>query len=365
MAIIFDIPTHVGGGIIFDDPEFTGNVYSITPNVTTFIAPQSTMQYVSGANIAGDITVSFSVQGGMSYVPAPVYTINGQTTVNLSVQASTQHLNGYGIIGQITTTIAVQAAMNYVEHVPVAILNGYITISFAPDGCTHYIPYVSGHMSVQGLVDRLSRQLKDYPNHRRWPIQELLDCITDAERYICTFIPEAYVKTMVVKLAPGTVQTVPNDSHGLLDIHRNMGSDGKTPGNAVTYAEKSQMDRYNPNWHTDPPSDSIDEFIYDGQDPYTWYNYPPVNGCVYVQGRFKMIPPAITSVNDDLSVKSIYTPAVYELSMYRAYSRDSEDSNIALAEAHLRNANQILGLKSLSDNRTSSRQNAPPASAQG
>lgn len=215
-------------------------------------------------------------------------------------------------------------------------------------------------MLASDITTRVSKDLRD-PSNRRWPLDTLYGYVTAAECQVCILIPEAYVVTENYLMVSGTRQTLPANAHRLIEVTRNMGAAGNTPGKAITYAERSIMDQFNPNWHADTPTSIVDEYFYDGLDPNVWYNYPPSNGSVYVETRVAKIPATITVGSQSLSIKDIYLTAVYEYSMYRALSRDSDDADPIRAQMHLTNFYNALGIKQKSDFRTAPRTNAPPA----
>jgi hypothetical protein len=83
--------------------------------------------------------------------------------------------------------------------------------------------------------------------------------------------PSIGERTLAVQLAVGTKQALADPAFQLIDIKRNMGTDGNTPGRAIRVVTRELMDGMDPNWHAGPRSSITQNFIYDPQQPKTYY----------------------------------------------------------------------------------------------
>ncbi len=132
-----------------------------------------------------------------------------------------------------------------------------------------------GTITGNELITRTVNQLQD-PDHVRWSMAELLDFLHDAQRDIVMRKPDAYTKSVSTVLTVSeTKQSLPSDAILLLDITRNMGTDGSTPGRVPTRIEKPVMDQQWPNWMTDTGAAEVQHYMYDEKDPSNFYIYPP------------------------------------------------------------------------------------------
>jgi len=160
----------------------------------------------------------------------------------------------------------------------------------------------------------------------RWPsATELLGWLNDAQREIMVFKPNSNPKTLAVKLAPGTRQSIPSDGVQLMDVVRNMGTTGTDPGRAIRIAMREVLDAQIPNWHAAPAASVAKHYMYTVLDPKNFYVYPPqpaVNQG-YVEMTYAAMP-ADVGLGAAISVDDIYQNVMVDYILYRALSKDTE-----------------------------------------
>lgn len=169
----------------------------------------------------------------------------------------------------------------------------------------------------------------------RWPNTELLGWLNEGQRAIVGFKPTAYMKSLAVQLAAGTKQAAPSDCVQLVDIARNMGTDGNTPGRAIRITNRATLDAQVPNWHAATPSATVKHYTYTLLDPLRFYVYPPqpANGQGYVEITYGALPPAGV-LGVAIAVEDVYAHTLLDYVLYRAFSKDTEfgaDANRATA----------------------------------
>ena len=86
-----------------------------------------------------------------------------------------------------------------------------------------------GTVTAKTILDKATIQLIDLTNIR-WTRAELLSWLNDGMRQIVLIQPSASSTTDVIALQAGTRQYIPADGWLLLNIYRNMGTNGTTPG---------------------------------------------------------------------------------------------------------------------------------------
>ena len=77
-------------------------------------------------------------------------------------------------------------------------------------------------LAAADIIRRVSDTLYDTDNVR-WPVQELREYLSDAQRAAVMVRPEANPVTRIVSVTPGTKQTLPADGWVLIEAVRNMG----------------------------------------------------------------------------------------------------------------------------------------------
>jgi hypothetical protein len=172
-----------------------------------------------------------------------------------------------------------------------------------------------------------------------------------------------------------TLQELPPDGIRLLDITRNMGNSGATPGKAIRVVERRIMDAQTPNWHTDPSAAEIKHFMFDLRMPRHFYVYPKADPVAVqnVEMFYSCSPtnlpvPTTNAITDPvlntvISIDDIYGNALADYIMYRCYSKDAEyTANAALATQHFQSFVTSLGLKTQSDQAVQPNQKLYPRS---
>lgn len=215
-------------------------------------------------------------------------------------------------------------------------------------------------MKVSDITSRVLVVLND-GDAVRWTYPELIKWISDAEKMVAIVRPDASVANGPITLVAGTRQALPAGSFRLLDVIRNLESDGSTGGRAIRYVDRYILDSQNPNWHRDTQSGTIKNFVYDNRNPLNFYTYPPAIAGTKVEAMYSVTPAALTwdgtnnttiatSLDQNLTISDLYMEAVVNYVLFRAYSKDAEFSqNSQLATGYLQTVFSILGIKTQKD----------------
>lgn len=189
-------------------------------------------------------------------------------------------------------------------------------------------------IQVADVVVRVAQLLQD-TTHIRWTIAEKLQYITDAVREVCFYKPEACVKTGVTNLVAGTRQAIPADATTLMDIVRNMGVGGATPGIAPRAVTREILDAQMPGWHASTPAAEVKHYVFDPQNQRVFYVWPPQPATG--QGSLELVyaaEPANATEGGTLDLDGTWLPAIVNYTLYRCYSKDAEyAANASLAAA--------------------------------
>lgn len=179
-------------------------------------------------------------------------------------------------------------------------------------------------VSAQTILTRVRSQLIDELATKRWSDAELLRWLSDAERTLVAMDPSLGDVTGPLLLAVGSKQTLPVGAFMLLDINRNMGLDGDSPGRVVTVVSRENLDRVDPNWHHSLRSEETQHYIYDPKTPRTFYVYPPSTGTNYLDISRAHTPPEITTLDQNITIPDLYQTAMFDYVMFRAHQKDSD-----------------------------------------
>ena len=176
------------------------------------------------------------------------------------------------------------------------------------------------------ILGRASIILQDTTNIR-WPEDELLAWLNDGQREIVLRKPDSYAKSVATVLtASETKQSLPADGIQLLDIVRNLGIAGTTPGRAVTRTERYILDSQRPNWNTETGSSVVKHYMFDERNPKVFYVYPPQPAASpgYVEVVYSAAPTDLATSAATITLDDIYSSALLDYVLYRAYSKDAD-----------------------------------------
>lgn len=210
-------------------------------------------------------------------------------------------------------------------------------------------------IAASELISRTSDVLQDTA-HTRWPVAELLRWANDAARETILRRPAARAVRGNVTLVAGAAQALPAGGIELLDVVRNMGTSGTTPGRAVRRVERRLLDDQNPDWYSMKPSGVAKHFTFDERAPNVFYIYPPMLTGVKVEALYSELPPALTAEGDTLDMGAEYINVLVSYMVFRALSKDSEFADGTVAAAHYQ-----AFVDAVSDNNQTTTANSPNA----
>lgn len=207
-------------------------------------------------------------------------------------------------------------------------------------------------MLAQATIRRAVETLQD-PTSIRWPVSELVRYLNDGQREIALYRPDSMVTNATVTCAAGSKQSLPANGAKLIEVVRN--SAATSAKKSVRMVNREILDSQTPGWHSLTGVVDILHFIYDVRDPKTFYVYPPATTLAQLDIVYSAYPADITepadgslytAVSGNLSVPDIYSNALLDFILYRAYSKDSEYAgNAQRAQAHYAAFANTLGIE--------------------
>jgi hypothetical protein len=179
-----------------------------------------------------------------------------------------------------------------------------------------------GTLSTASVIYKVQTVLQDLTGVR-WSDVELLGWLNDGQRTVVMYKPNAYVRNVSVLMTQGTKQSLPADGVQLVNIPRNMGANGTTPGRVVRIVQQEMLDARLPNWHGAATESEVQHYVYSVLDPKTFYVYPPNTGTGYVEIAYGAEPPDAT-LGGAITLDNIYQTMLLDYMLYRAFSKDTE-----------------------------------------
>ncbi len=193
-----------------------------------------------------------------------------------------------------------------------------------------------GTILASKILDDAEDLLYDATNDT-WDASRLFKYLNLTQRQAAILKPDVWIVNSALQLGAGTKQSVPSTSHSIINIIRNMGTDGLTPGNVVRFIKMDTLDAIKRDWHSETASATAKHWTYDERDPKTYYVYPQNTGTGYVQAVFAGIPTDIVSnVNytNLITLDDIYEPVLIAGVLFYAHSEDAAHSLYSAQEAN-------------------------------
>ena len=198
----------------------------------------------------------------------------------------------------------------------------------------------------------------------RWPWEGdgkgrigLLDFLNSAVRAVTMQRPDLMAVTESIRLEPGMRQRLPQrqrneasrDAVMLIELVRNMGQDGETPGPAIVASSPDILLAWA---HPEHTGNVVENYAYDrmtNRDVYFVYPAVPVCREVWVEATYSAPPIAITCFEQGTGLPDEYAAALEHHVLASILSGDNESSNAAKAVYHMQMYASLLGIKTQVD----------------
>ena len=180
-----------------------------------------------------------------------------------------------------------------------------------------------GNITAKSILDKVAILLNDTLSVR-WPRTELLAWLSQAQRSVALRNPGSVNTVSVVKMQVGTKQVIAATGWLLLDVNRNMGTDGLTPSSPIRVISQDLLAAFAPQWHAETPVSAVDNFIFTPKDETGFFVYPPSDGTGYIEVNYASVPVDFTSETETIKIPDIFEPALTDFICFRAHSKDAE-----------------------------------------
>lgn len=195
-------------------------------------------------------------------------------------------------------------------------------------------------LTASSIIRRAGEIIQDKTSVR-WPVDELVRWLNDAQREVALFRPDAFTTYGSITMVAGTRQSLPGGAVKLIDITNNTGGTKE----AMRQVSRRSLDEQTPGWHGLAGVTTLKHFCYDPRDPRSFYVYPPAAGAGAAVNAIYAVYPAdiaepaaggdYTTVIGSITAPDIFGNALLDFILYKAYSKDSEYAgNAGRASAH-------------------------------
>jgi len=204
-------------------------------------------------------------------------------------------------------------------------------------------------ITAQTIISRAQTILQDTTGIR-WPTAELLNWLNDGQREIVLMRPDGYTKLANVACVAGTRQQLASDGIMVIEVLRNMGAGGATPGRAIRKVPRQILDGQVPDWHSTTASATIQHYVTEQRAPKHFWVYPPATAGTNVEVLYSANPPDVAAVGNVITLDDIYANPLIDYVLYRAYCKDAETiGNAERATLARASFEKTLGLKAAAD----------------
>lgn len=200
-------------------------------------------------------------------------------------------------------------------------------------------------VTVAQVISAIGKLLQD-TDHTRWSVNDLVEYINEAQSAIVTIKPDANPATSVVQLVQGSKQSIPSDAISLLNVNRNMGADGLTPGEVVTRTSMEALSSLLPSWHT-IQGEVVQKYISEADNKNVFYVFPAqTSSPSYIELIYSKRPGALTADTDLIELDDEYKSVIVNYVVYRAFSEEIDSTpSLALAQTYYGLFKEAVGAK--------------------
>lgn len=185
--------------------------------------------------------------------------------------------------------------------------------------------------TAQDIADRARLILND-PSKVRWTDAELYKWIGDALDLLARFAPALFTKRGTHTTTAGALQTITNAR--AMSVVRVVG---------LTPFDKSALDAFSPTWQAG--SSGAAQQWAPGDDPKSFYVYPPSAGAVSLTIDFVEAPTEITSLSDAIPISDDYVGALADFVIGMSEAKDAVHVNTGRAQAFMQSFASKLGIR--------------------
>lgn len=180
-------------------------------------------------------------------------------------------------------------------------------------------------IKTKSLLNRIIALLND-EEHERWPEDELLEWLNDGQRIIARETTDGNVVRANITAVVGTVQSIPAAGFRLIDVVKDTAT-----GSDIKHADYDSLGAYNRTWRQSS-SGVAELYFFNESRPKEFEVFPPQGGGELIEILYTAIPDN-TTVSGEINIDDIYADSLVDYVVYRALSKDTEDTSPELGRA--------------------------------
>jgi hypothetical protein len=210
-------------------------------------------------------------------------------------------------------------------------------------------------VKVVDLIVRAQTLLQD-EDSVRWTVAELQYWLNDAYKETIGLRPDANTQTAEYTCVAGPRQVLtgsfPNAIR-LVEVVRNLATTSNKY--SVRLTDRRSLDTQRRSWYSDTPSASVELYMFDPRTPKEFLVYPPASTAARLEVIYSVLPAEHTlsdaqlinpATAETIRIDDIFATALFDYMMYRAYSKDAEQTAMMQrAVAHYQAFQNALGIK--------------------
>jgi hypothetical protein len=210
-------------------------------------------------------------------------------------------------------------------------------------------------VKVVDLIVRAKTLLQD-EDSVRWTVAELQYWLNDAYKETIGLRPDANTQTAEYTCVAGPRQVLtgsfPNAIR-LVEVVRNLATTSNKY--SVRLTDRRSLDTQRRSWYSDTPSASVEMYMFDPRTPKEFLVYPPATTAARLEVIYSVLPAEHTlsdaqllnpATAETIRIDDIFATALFDYMLYRAYSKDSEQTAMMQrAVAHYQAFQNALGIK--------------------
>jgi len=210
-------------------------------------------------------------------------------------------------------------------------------------------------VKVVDLIVRAQTLLQD-EDSVRWTVAELQYWLNDAYKETIGLRPDANTQTAEYTCVAGPRQVLtgsfPNAIR-LVEVVRNLATTSNKY--SVRLTDRRSLDTQRRSWYADTPSASVEMYMFDPRTPKQFLVYPPATTAARLEVIYSVLPAEHTlsaaqlvnpATAETIRIDDIFATALFDYMMYRAYSKDAEQTAMMQrAVAHYQAFQNALGIK--------------------
>jgi hypothetical protein len=210
-------------------------------------------------------------------------------------------------------------------------------------------------VKVVDLIVRAQTLLQD-EDSVRWTVAELQYWLNDAYKETIGLRPDVNTQTAEFTCVAGPRQNItgsfPNAIR-LVEVVRNLAPTSDMSSIYVT--SRKSLDTQRRSWYSETPTATIELYTFDPRTPKEFLVYPPATTSARLEVIYSVLPAEHTLTDTQLldpttaetiRIDDIFATALFDYMMYRAYSKDAEQTAMMQrAVAHYQAFQNALGTK--------------------